>query len=108
VLVGFPVQLVYIGVRPRNDETRKPRVVKARYHFDPESFFEDASEKGMRYVSNIPSDFHVDVAWEKRSERWRTCKFEGKRPLFYVTDKDFEAVMRQTLAVGLHPEEPAR
>ena len=108
VLVGFPVQLVYIGVRPRNDETRKPRVVKARYHFDPESFFEDASEKEMRYVSNIPSDFHVDVAWEKRSERWRTCKFEGKRPLFYVTDKDFEAVMRQTLAVGLHPEEPAR
>ena len=53
----FPVQLVYIGVRPRNDETRKPIVVKARYSFDPGSFFEDASEKEMRYVPNLPSDY---------------------------------------------------
>ena len=107
VLAGFPVRLVYIGVRPRNDETRKPIVVKARYSFDPGSFFEDASEKEMRYVPNIPSDYHVDVAWEKMSERWRTCKFEGRRPLSYVTGGDFETVMRKTLAFGLQPDEPA-
>ena len=107
VLAGFPVQLVYIGVRPRSDETRKPIVLKARYRFDPESFFEEASEKEMRYVSNVPSDFHVDVAWEKTSERWRTCKFEGKRPLSYATGTVFDTVMRETLAVGLQPDEPA-
>jgi hypothetical protein len=107
VLAGFPVQLVYIAVRPRNDEARKPIVVKARYSFDPGSFFEDASEKEMRYVSNLPSDFHVDVGWEKTSKRWRTCKFEGRRPLFYATGEDFGAVMRKTLAIGLQPDEPA-
>lgn len=107
VLAGFPVQLVYVGVRPRNDETRKPIVVKARYCFDPESFFENASEKEMRYVPNLPSDFHVDVAWEKKSKRWRTCKFEGKRPLSYATGEDSDTVMRQTLAIGLQPDEPA-
>ena len=106
VLAGFPVQLVYIGVRPRNDETLKLIVVKARYHFDPGSFFEDASQKELRYVSNIPSDFRVDVAWEKTSKRWRTCKFEGTRPLSYAAGEDFDTVMRQTLAVGLQPDEP--
>jgi hypothetical protein len=99
---------VYIGVRPRRDETRKPIVVKARYSFDPGSFFEDTSQKEMRYVSNIPSDFRVDVAWEKASGRWRTSKFEGRRLLFYTTGQDFETVMRETLAVGLQPDEPAR
>jgi len=108
VLAGFPVQLVYIGVRHRNDETRKPIVVKARYSFDPGSFFEDASEKEMRYVPNLPSDYHVDVAWEKRSKRWRTSKSEGRRSLSYATGRDFETVMRKTLAVGLQPDEPAR
>jgi hypothetical protein len=107
VLAGFPVQLVYIGVRPRKSENRKPIVVKARYSFDPESFFEDASEKQMRYVSNLPSDFHVDVAWKKESRHWRTCKFEGRRPLSYATGEDFDAVMRKTLAIGLQPDEPA-
>lgn len=107
VLAGFPVQLVYIGVRPRNDETRKPIVMKARYSFDPGSFFEKGSEKELRYVSNIPSDFHVDVAWEKKSKRWRTCKFEGSRPLSFAMEEDFDTVMRETLAVGLHPDEPA-
>jgi hypothetical protein len=72
-----------------------------------ESFFEDAGEKEMRYVSNIPSDFYVDVAWEKRSRRWRTCKFEGRRPPYYAIGEDFETVMKVTLAVGLQPDEPA-
>ena len=108
VLAGFPVQLVYIGVRSRNDETGKPIVVKAHYSFDPGSFFEDGSKKEMRYVSIIPSDFHVDVAWEKASKRWRTCKFEGTRPLSYAMGEAFDAVMKQTLAVGLQPNEPAR
>jgi hypothetical protein len=107
VLAGFPLQLVYIGVRPHKDETRKPIVVKARYSFDPGSFFEDASEKEMRYMPNLPSDYRVDVAWEKRSLGWRTCKFEGRRPLFYATGEDFETVMRKTLVGGLQPDEPA-
>lgn len=107
VLAGFPVQLIYIGVRLRNDETRKPIVLKARYSFDPGSFFEDASEKEMRYLPNLPSGYRVDVAWEKRPKRWRTSKSEGQRALFYATGRDFETVMRKTLAVGLQPDEPA-
>lgn len=107
VLAGFPVQLVYVGVRPRNDGTRKPIVMKARYSFDPGSFFENSSEKNMGYISNLPSDFRVDVAWEKTANRWRTCKFQGTRPLSYTTGEDFDTVMRQTLAVGLQPDEPA-
>jgi hypothetical protein len=101
VPAGFPVQLVYVGVRPRNDETRKPIVVKARYSFDSGSFFEDGSEKEPSYVSNNPCDFRVDVVWEKKSKRWRTCKFEGRRPLYYATGEDFETVMKKTLAIGL-------
>jgi hypothetical protein len=107
VLAGFPVQLVYIGVRPRNDETRKPIVVKARYRFDPGSFFEDGRTKEMRYILNLPSDFYVDVAWEKKPKRWRAAKCEGSRLLSYEAGKDFETVMRKTLAVGLQPDEPA-
>jgi hypothetical protein len=107
VLAGFPVQLVYIGVRPRNDETRKPIVMKARYTFDPGSFFENLSKKEMRYLPSLPSDYRIDVAWEKTSKRWRTCKFQGRRPLFYTAGDGFDIVMRQTLAFGLHPDEPA-
>jgi hypothetical protein len=81
--------------------------VKARYSFDPGSFFEDAYVKEMRYVSNVPSDFHVDVAWKKKSKQWRTSKFEGRRLLSYATGKDFETVMREALTVGLQPDEPA-
>jgi hypothetical protein len=107
VLAGFPVQLVYIGVRPRNDETLKPIVMKASYGFDPGSFFEDTSQKELRYMPKLPSDFRVDVARQKTSGRWRTCKFEGSRPLSYAIGEDFETVMREILAVGLHPDEPA-
>ena len=107
VLAGFPVQLVYIGVRRRNDETCKPIVMKARYSFDPGSFFENGSEKELRYVSSIPSDFHVDVGWEKKSKRWRICKLEGSRPLSFAMGEDFDVVMREILAVGLHSNEPA-
>lgn len=35
----------------------------------------------------------------------RTC--EGKRLLFHATGEDFEKAMRDTLAVGLQPDEPA-
>lgn len=107
VLAGFPVQLAYIGVRLRNDGTQKPIVVKARYCFDPASFFEDSSEREMRYVPRLPSDYRVDVAWEKRSRNWRTFKFEGTRPVFFARDTDFDIVMRKTLAIGLESNEPA-
>jgi hypothetical protein len=107
VLVGFPVQLVYVGVRLRNDETRKPIIMKARYFFDPGSFFENSSEKEMRYIPNLPSDYRVDVAWKKTSKHWRTSKVEGRRFLFYAEGEDFETVIRRTLARGLEPDEPA-
>jgi hypothetical protein len=58
-------------------------------------------------VSKIPSNFHVDVAWKKKSERWRTCKFPGNRALFNATGKNFETVMKETLIIGLQPDEPA-
>lgn len=107
VLAGFPVQLVYIGVRPRNDETRRPIVVKARYSFDPATFFETSSTKEMRYLSRLASDFYVDVVWNKLSTRWRTFKCEGNRLLFHATGRDFEQAMENTLAVGLQPDESA-
>ena len=101
------MQLVYIGVRPRNDETRKPIVVKARYSFDPATFFETGSTKEMKYLSRLASDFYVDVVWNKLTKRWQTFKCEGNRLLFYAAGADFEKAMRDTLAVGLQPDEPA-
>jgi hypothetical protein len=59
----------------------------------------------MRYIPNLPSDYRVDVAWEKTSKRWRTSKFEGRRLLFYAEGEDFDTVMRQTLALGLQPDD---
>ena len=107
MLAGFPVQLVYIGVRPRKDETGKPIVVKARYSFDAGSFFEDDSKKELRYVSVLPSDFYVDVILEKRAKRWTTFKCEGNRVVFHAKGRNFEEAMKKTLAAGLQPDEPA-
>jgi hypothetical protein len=108
LLVGFPVQLVYIGVRPRNDETRRPIVVKSRYSFDPSTFFETRTGKEMRYPSELSSVFYVDVLWKKSTKRWKTFKSEGNQLLFHATGRDFEQAMKNTLAAGLHPDEPAR
>ena len=60
----------------------------------------------MRYIPNLPSDYRVDVAWEKTSKRWRTSKFEGRRLLFYAEGEHFDTVMRQTLVLELQPDEP--
>jgi hypothetical protein len=108
VLVGFPVQLVYVGVRPRNDNTQKLIVMKSRYSFDPATFFETSNGKEMRYPSQLSSVFYVDVLWEKSSGRWETFKCQGNEVLFHATGKDFEQAMKNTLAAGLHPDEPAK
>lgn len=51
--------------------------MKALFSLNPGSFFEDASLKELRYLPNLPCEFHVDVAWEKKSSRWRACKDVG-------------------------------
>jgi hypothetical protein len=108
LLAGFPVQLAYIGVRPRNDGSRKPIVVKARYAFDPGSFFENDLKKEMRYRSCLPSDFFVDVIRLKKSQDWQTFKYDKNRLLFHATGSQFEEAMKNTLAIGLYPDEPAK
>jgi hypothetical protein len=108
VLAGFPVQLVYVGVRPRNDETRKPIVVKSPYSFDPGTFFKSTSGKEMRYPSTLSSVFYVDVIWKKSARRWNTFKCKGNELLFHATGRNFEQAMKNTLAAGLHSDEPAR
>jgi hypothetical protein len=108
VLTGFPVQLVYVGVRARNDEGRKPIVVKAYYNFDPGSYFENATKRQMSYRSRLPSDFYVDVLWRKLTKCWETYKFSGSGLLSHAAGESFEEVMRSTLAIGLQADEPAR
>lgn len=108
VLAGFPVQLVYVGVRARNDESRKPIVVKAYYNFDPGSYFENATKRQMKYRSHLPSDFYVDVLRRKPTEGWETYKFRGSELLSHAAGENFQEVMRSTLAIGLQADEPAR
>lgn len=107
VLAGFPVQLVYIGVRPRNDETRKLMVVKARYWLDPETCFETDDRKEVRYYSVLYSSYYVDVTWQKSARRWNTFKCKGSLLLSQATGRTFEEAMRNTLTAGLDPCEPA-
>ena len=74
LLAGFPVELVYVGVRPRNDVSRRPIVVKAR---DLGSFSEDDSRKQIRYLPRLPGDYYVEVAWKKETGCWETSKFKA-------------------------------
>jgi len=107
VMAGFPVQLVYIGVRPRKDETGKPIAVKSRYSFDPGSFIQDDARKQMRYLPLISSEFYVDIIWETRNDRWTTFKYEGNRLVCEASGDNFDEAMRKTLAAGLELNEPA-
>jgi hypothetical protein len=107
-LAGFPVQLVYIGVRLRKDETHRPIIVKARYFFDPGSFREDDLKKEMIYRSHLPSDFYVRVLWHKETQHWDTFKCHGIRLVFHATGTSFEGAMRNTLAGGLQPDESGK
>jgi hypothetical protein len=84
-LAGFPVQLVYIGVRLRKDGTHRPIIVKARYFFDPESFRKNELKKEMLYHSHIPSAFYVKVLWHKETQHWDTFKCHGNRLVFHAT-----------------------
>ncbi len=107
-LAGFPVQLVYIGVRLREDETHRPIIVKARYFFDPGSFREGNLKKEMIYHSHLPSEFYVRILWHKETQYWETFKCVGSRLLFQAAGTGFEEAMRNTLAFGIHPDESAQ
>ncbi len=61
----------------------------------------------MRYPSRLASDLYVDVVWNKLTQRWQTFKCEGNRLLFHATGREFEEAMKNTLAIGLFPDEPA-
>jgi hypothetical protein len=104
---GFPVELVYIGVRPRNEETRRPIVAKARYIVDLSSFSEDDLEKQIRYIPHLPSDYYVDVLWKKQDECWETSKFKGDRLIAVADGSTFDDAMIHALLIGLQPDEPA-
>lgn len=106
LLAGFPVQLVYRGIRRRNDDTRRPIVARANYFFDPGSFLEDDSKKQMRYIPRLPSDYYVDVVWKKQDECWETSKFKGDRLIAVADGNTFEGAMIHTLLIGLQPDEP--
>jgi hypothetical protein len=107
LLAGFPVKLVYRGVRPRNDDTRKPIVARANYFFDPGSFHEDDSRKQMRYLPHLASDYYVDVLWKKQKACWETSKFKGGRLIAVADGRTFDGAMTHTLLIGLQPDEPA-
>ncbi len=107
VLAGFPVELVYVGVRPRKDRSRKPIIVRARYVFHPGSFLEASKSKRMHYRSRLASDFYVEVIFYKVPERWETLKFRGAELIAVASAASFEEAMTNSVAIALHPDEPA-
>jgi len=108
VLAGFPVELVYVGVRPRKDRSRKPIIVRARYVFHPGSFLEASKSKRMHYRSRLASDFYVEVVFHKVPERWETLKFRGAELIAVASATSFKEAMSNSVAIGLYPDEPAR
>jgi len=99
-------ECVFVGVRPPSDDSQKLIVMKSRYSYDP--FFETSNGKEMRYPSLLSSVFYVDVLWDKSSGRWATFKCKDNEVSFHATGRDFEQAIKNTLAAGLHPDEPAR
>jgi hypothetical protein len=104
-LAGFPVQLVYTGMRAARTGGA-PRVATACYWFDPGTYREDELVREMRYHPYNESFYSVRVTVRKDTGEWETFKYHGEQLLYVAHGPDFYTTMLQTLLVGLHSDEP--
>jgi len=61
----------------------------------------------MHYRSRLASDFYVEVIFYKVPERWETLKFRGAELIAVASAASFEEAMTNSVAIALHPDEPA-
>jgi len=105
-LAGFPLNLVYLGVRPPTSGDGPPRLVSACYWFDPGTYREDEAIRELWYVTREESPYRVCVRHHKRSGAWSTLKYRGDELVASAEGPDFEHAMIQATMVGLAADEP--
>ena len=105
-LAGFPLNLVYVGLRPPTSGDGPPRLATACYWFDPGTYREDEATRELWYVAHEESPYRVSVRHHKRSGTWETGKYRGDDLVASAEGPDFEHAMLQTTLVGLAADEP--
>jgi len=100
-LAGFPLNLVYLGVRPPTSGGGPPRLVSACYWFDPGTYREDETTRELWYVAREESPYRVRVRHHPRTGAWETGKYRADALVASAEGPDFDHAMIQTTLVGL-------
>lgn len=104
-LAGFPVNLVYAGLRAPAD-AGPARPVSSSYVFDPGSYREDETSRRLDYFSREASPYWVRVSTRKEAPGLEVTKYRGETVVALCAGADSDGAMIQATLVGLAPDEP--
>lgn len=102
-LAGFPLNLLYAGVRWT---ITGKRLRCCRYWFNPWSYSEDGDKREMLYLPKVKSAYWVSVEYHKKDSSWHTLKYKDDKLVYLFSGRDFDRTMFQTTAIGLRRDEP--
>jgi hypothetical protein len=102
-LAGFPLNLMYIGMREGDDGAR---LVSCTYWFDPGTYCEQAQRRMMDYFRTRESPYWVRVSCDSNGSGWETNKYRNGEVICIAHGAEFETAMMQATLIGLRPDEP--
>ena len=103
-LEGFPLNILFAGIA--NDaQADQQSLVDVCYVPPPETFREDSKRKEMFYFTKPRNGYFIRVIFEKKTGRWQTEKFEGKKLIRSAFGSAFDSAMIHTTMGGPEPDE---
>ena len=101
-LIGFPLNILFAGITDDGHQS----LVDVCYEPAPETLREDSERKEMRYFTKPKNGYSIRVIFEKRTGRWQTKKFKGRKLVRTAFGSTFEQAMIHTTMNGLEAGEP--
>ena len=102
-LAGFPLNLLYAGVRWT---ITGKRLRSCCYWFNPRSYSENGDKREMLYLPKVKSAYWVSVEYHKKNGSWYTEKYKDDKLVCIASGPDFDRAMLQTTLIGLRRDEP--
>jgi hypothetical protein len=103
LLEGFPLNIPFGGIII-DVQTGQESFVDVCYEPASETFREDAKRKEMCYVTKPKNGYVIRVIFEKKTGRWQTEKFKGKKLIRSSFGSTFDQVMIHTTMDGPEPD----
>ena len=105
LLAGFPLDLVFTGIRKPKNGGESVQIVSSVYKFELGTFRESSDKRQMTYRSPANCEYRVEVLIHREKSVIEVSKFRGRNLLWQASGTTFDGAMVQATMCGMEADE---